>query len=274
VSARRLARRAAPAAFAAVTLAVLVMGAACVGTTGSGTVRFDAAAAGPADATGGPLTFTSGRGYDVTLTRAVVHVGAVYLDQTMPASGSQETACTLPGTYVAEVTSGRDVDVLSPTPQPFPDPGDGTRTAARAAQVWLTGGAVDEVDDPTVILSIAGVAARDGATYPFEGKVTIERNRLPASTDPSLPGAHPICKERIVSPIPVALAPRAAGGLLVRVDPRGFFTNVEFRELEKVSDDPALFRFSDDAATQPSANLYAGLRASTGVYTFVWSDAL
>ena len=271
MSARRSLRLAARAAIATATL---VASASCIGTTGGGTVRFDAAAAGPADAPGGPLTFTSGRGYDVTLTRAVLHVGAVYLDQTMPTSGSQETSCTLPGTYVAEVTSGRDVDVLSPSPQSFPDPGDGTRTAARAAQVWLSGGAVDEVDDPTVILSIAGVAARDGGTYPFEGKVTIARNRLPASTDPSLPGAHPICKERIVSPIPVAIAPRAAGGLLVRVDPRGFFTNVEFAELEKVQDEPLLYRFSDDTATQPSANLYAGLRAATGVYSFEWSDAL
>ncbi len=253
---------------------VLACLGACIGTTGGGTVRFNAAAAGPADAPGGPLSFTSGLGYGVTLTRAVVHVGAVYLDQSMPTSGSQETSCTLPGTYVAEVTSGRDVDVLSPLPQPFPDPGDGTRTPARAAQVWLSGGAVDDEADPTVVLSIAGVAAKDGAAYPFDGVVTIAQNRLPPASNPSLPGAHPICKERIVSPIPVALAPRAAGGLLLRIDPRILFTNVEFSELAPAAGDTSLYRFTDDAATQPSRNLYAGLRSTSGVYTFEWSDAL
>ncbi len=83
-------------------------GAACVGTTGSDLVTFDAAAAGPADATPGQgYAFTSGRGYQVVLTRARLHVGAVYLDKTCPTAGAQETGCILPGnTYVAQVTVG------------------------------------------------------------------------------------------------------------------------------------------------------------------------
>ncbi|MGH7436788.1 MAG: hypothetical protein ACRENE_14030, partial [Polyangiaceae bacterium] len=54
---------------------------ACIGKTGGDTIQFPAAAAGPADAVAGqPLAFTSGA-FAVVLTKATLHVGAVYLDQ-------------------------------------------------------------------------------------------------------------------------------------------------------------------------------------------------
>src|ERR1019366_392978 len=109
-----LARR--PAALASLIACAC---AACVGTTGGQLVTFPAAAAGPADAIAGePLRFTTDRGWTVVLSTATLHVGALYLDQSMPVSGSQGTNCVLPGTYVGQVTAGLDVNLLSPAPQP------------------------------------------------------------------------------------------------------------------------------------------------------------
>src|SRR5258708_7100720 len=83
----------------------------CVGTTGGEVIAFNAAAAGPVDAESGqPLTFTNDLAWNVRLTRATLHVGAVYLNRSMPVSGAQNTSCVLPSTYVGEVIAGLDVD--------------------------------------------------------------------------------------------------------------------------------------------------------------------
>ena len=105
-------------------------------------MTFHAAAAGPPDAVEGqPLVFSTPLpfGYQVTLTRALLHIGAIYLNQAVPISGGQATSCILPGIYVGQATSSLDVDTLSPTPQPFPSDGVGTSTEALTGEVWLTG---------------------------------------------------------------------------------------------------------------------------------------
>jgi hypothetical protein len=220
---------------------------------------------------GQPLSFATGRGYQITLTRAKVQVGAVYLNKAVPISGAQATSCVLPGVYVAQVTSGLDIDALSPALQPFPAQGEAIEARAIAGEVWLTGGDVNAAEDATVILDVAGTAEKQGIAYPFEGKLTIGANRLGPINDPSQPGAHPICKERIVSPIPLHLDVRAGGSLLVRVDPRGLFRNVEFSELEKATDSPLLYRFSDATEGQPNVNLYGALESREGTYALSWT---
>jgi hypothetical protein len=247
--------------------------ASCVGTTGSDLFTFDAAASGPEDAEAGkPLSFTSGAGYAVVLDRARVHIGAVYLNKAFPISGAQSTSCVLPGIYVAELTRGLDVDALSPEPQPFPSPGEALEERALAGEVWLSGGDVHSLTDSTVILDVAGTAEKDGETYPFEGALTIGQNRATPVADPAQPGANPICKERIVSPIAVQLTPRKGGRLLLRIDPRRFFDNVDFSALDQASEAPPLYRFRDATVEQPNVSLYAGLRSREGVYRFFWDD--
>jgi hypothetical protein len=244
----------------------------CIGTTGSDLFTFDAAAAGPADAVAGqPLSFSTGRGYQVTLSRARVHVGAVYLNKAIPVSGAQATSCVLPGVYVAQVTAGLDIDALSPVLQPFPAQGEAIEARAIAGEVWLTGGDVNAAEDSTVILDVAGTAEKAGMAYPFEGQLTIGNNRLGPINDPSQPGAHPICKERIVSPIPLRLDVRSGGSLLLRVDPRGLFQNVEFSGLDQASVSPPLYRFSDATEGQPSVNLYGALGSREGTYELLWN---
>lgn len=105
----------------------------------------------------------------------------------------------------------------------------------------------------------------------FEGTITIGKNRVAGQTDPARPGANPLCAERIVTPIPVAtITPTDGGSLVVRVDPRAWFANVELADLEPVSSGTDLRRFPDESINQPATNLYRGLRASSGAYRFEW----
>lgn len=255
-------------------LLCLLSGLGCGDTTGGSRVSFFAAAAGPPDATGAPLTFTNHLGYDVTLRRAVLHIGALYLNQTVPTSGAQETSCVLPGTYVAQVLSSVDVNLLSSQFQQFPQPGHGVESDAKVGELWLTGGDVNNIDDSTVILDVSGTATQLGVSYPFEAKITIGRNRLIPTKDPAYPGANPICKQRIVTPVFVSLTPQEGGTLQLRADPRRMFDSVEFSALPKVSDMPLLYRFSDQSDNPADVSLFQnGLRSRAQVYSFSWLPA-
>lgn len=248
---------------------------ACVGTTGGEIVDFEAGAAGPKDAVAGePLDFTTDRGFDVELTRATLRVGAMYLDQAFPVSGAQSTSCILPGTYVAEVTQGADVDLLDPAPVRFPGGGRGTTLAARAGQVWLTHDDVNATVDPSTepVLRVEGTTTVHGEQRAFSADVTISSNRQTAS---ALAGASPICRQRIVSPIPTDVSVQTEGALLLRIDPRQLFVNVDFAAL---GESDGVYRFSDDPASpdygQPSVNLYANLHAGGSLYAFSWVSHL
>ncbi len=235
----------------------------CVGTTGGDLITLEAYGSGPSEANGA-LRFQNGHGYQVELTEARIFVGGVYLNQSQPTSVSSETACGLPGIYVAQVLGGREIDLLSAAAQPFPNLGFATTERAQTGEVWLTQGDVNQPSSSTVILRVAGTAERDGRAYPFEGALTIGQNRVVEPTNPALPGQYPICKQRIVSPIPLDLKLDHGSTLHVRIDPRPMFGNVDFDTLSQVD---GRYVFADEAGVdQASDNLYAGLRRSTGVY--------
>jgi hypothetical protein len=254
---------------------------ACVGTTGGDVVDFPVAAAGAADATAGkPYELVTDRGWHVVLTKATLHVGALYLGQSLPVSGAQNTSCVLPGTYVAQVTTGLDVDLLSPLPQRFPTLGHGTTLQALVGQVWLTGGPIDTAIDATPILIVEGTADRAGDVRPFTGQITISTNRQQQGTTNA--GANTICKQRIVTPIPTPdLTIQHDGGLLLRIDPRFLFVNVDFSALAEFSSG---FGFSDVPSqadptsplyySQPSANLFQNLHSAGSLYRFAWDPGL
>lgn len=254
---------------------------ACVGTTGSDLVEFDVFAAGPAGADpNAPSAFTTRRNWVVRLTRARLHIGALYLNRARPVAGAQSTTCTLPGLYVASVPGGlaaQDevgnsyVDVLDGTPQPFAVKGQGTSDRALSAAIWLTGGDVNDIDDAPIVLDVAGTASSEAREIPFDAQVTIGQNRAIPAANPAFPGANPICKRRIVAPIAVDLTPSQTGSLLLRIDPAGWFANVDFSALSPWVPNPAVYEFADDNSTQPSLNLYeTGLMATEGVYRFSW----
>jgi len=243
---------------------------ACVGTTGGDLQELHAYAAGPADAQGGRLTFQNSLGYRIELTEARIFVGGVYLNRSRAVSVSSDTSCSLAGVYVAEVLGGREVDLLSSAPQPFPNVGFTTTERALTGEVWLSQGDVNQTSSSTVVLRVAGSAERRGQAFPFQGKLSIGANRVEPPTDPALPGQHPLCKQRIVSPIEVNLVATGHTSLLLQIDPRGMFGNVDFSTL---SETDGTYRFADATGLdQASDNLYAGLRRSSGVYRFSWLE--
>lgn len=248
--------------------ALLFMG--CGGSTGSGLVTFSGFVSGPSEASGGPLSFTSGSGAAITLTRARMRIGAVYLNQTVASSGAAAEACVAPGAYVAEIFGPLDVDLLSSAAVTFPFEGEGTQTQAKTAEVWLTDGDVNASEDSTVILDVAGTAEQAGETYPFSANVSIGSNRQPRVSNPALPSANPICHQRIVTPIQVDITPTDGGMLALVIDPRRMFDGVDFSQLTKVSDEPLAYEIPDTSAG-PGGALFKGMRSNAGVYSFTWT---
>ncbi len=248
-------------------------GIACIGNAGGGTVDFDVAAAGPADAVAGQrLSFTQ-QGWDITLTQATLHVGGVYMAENPPVSGGQATGCYLPemDVYVVQETSGLDVDLLSPSAQPFPAKGHGiTQPTAAIGQVWLVHGDINTAPDKLPMLVVAGTAAKSGTTFPFSGSVTIGTNHQSSGV---IAGGSPICKQRIITPITPAPLVEASGGLLLRIDPRALF-NFDF-EKRSTTSPTAAYTFSDDPMSWDavSADLYMNL-TSTAPYSFSWVAGL
>jgi hypothetical protein len=261
----------------ALALVSSILLCACLGTTGNTIVHFRAAAAGPADAiAGAPLEFTSDIGWHVVLSKAVLHVGAMYLTEEVGTSAHSASPCIAPSTYVAEVTTdvgttaGIDVDIVSPALHYFPNFGQGTNLEAKSGQVWLTGGDVNQKVDSTKILHIEGSADKGGRSVPFVGDLTISDNRIDPPTDATKPGSPPICSWRIVSPIPVDLVPENAGTLLLRIDPRALFIGVDFATLQPISQSPLKYAFANDGSTDKP--LYQQLHSAGSVYRFSWQS--
>ena len=241
----------------------------CIQTTGGRVVAFEAQASGdPALVRGGSLTFVTPGGFEVTLTRAQLTVGAMYLNQQNPQNYSLEQSCIQDGIYSGEVRGGLTVDALSPAPQLFPVEGNGTDNPTRAAELWLTGGDLLADDDKTVLLDVAGVATRGTERFPFDGKLSIGTNRVIPPRNPALPGSNPLCRQRIVSPIAFDATLASGSVVWLLVDPRAWFVTVDFSALTKVSDQPLLYRFTDDSdsSAQPDKALYSALRSASGPY--------
>jgi hypothetical protein len=247
-------------------LAILV--AACGGTTGSNLVSFRAMVGGAADATV-PLSFDTSAGYHVSLTRAQLLIGALYLNQSTVNPGAGPAPCILPGIYVAEAFGPVTVDLLSPVLRTFPTLGEGTETPAKTAEVWLTGGDINAKTDPTVIFDAAGTAMKGGTAYPFQATLTISDNWAIPVSSPGLPGANPICKERIATPIKVDLTPTNGGLLTLRIHPSGMFQRVDFATLSPATGSSTLA--IPDAALGAGFELHKGLLLNSGVYEFSWS---
>jgi hypothetical protein len=253
-----------------VRAALWLLLAACAPATEGKLLSFSA------EAVGEPLaaSFSSPRGYQVTLARARLRLGALYLNQTNPAGWSEETACILPGIYTGEVRGGIEVDALSADPQPFAALGTGTDFPTRAAELWLTDGDVNAEEDRRPVLEVEGTATRSGGQWPFEATFTIGRNRAGPPRNPALPGSNPICKQRIISPVPADFVLANRGTVRLKVDPRRWFDTVEFSELRQVQDAPLLYRFVDSTVEggQPDAALFNALRAaSASTYQLSWT---
>jgi hypothetical protein len=246
----------------AIGLAVVAVFAGC-GTTGGNLVSFDVVAQGAAPRAGVKAgVYDTSLGWHVELASATLYVGAVYLNQTRPNSGIQGTDCILPSVYTGEELDGRSVNVLSAAPQPFPAPGTGTDDEALTGEVWLTHGDVNAATDGRPIASITGIATQGAQVLPFSATIQIDSANRGIPSPPALPSLHPICKQRIVSPIFIDLRPHDGGTLVVTIDPSGWFDTVDFAKA------PPDGVFPDDNTNDASAALFGAIRAATTTFQF------
>jgi hypothetical protein len=241
---------------------------ACVGTTGGEVVSFGAQLAGPEGVTDHRVAFTSGRGLAVTLTKASLRVGAVYMNRSKPIPVAQEKSCISTGTYVGEVLGGAEADLLSGAPVRFPRGGQGTSEPAVTGELWLNGGDLDALEDKTVVATVEGEVVLPAGAKPFRGSITFGSNRRSAAIDPARPGADAPCKQRVVSPVAVDVTLAQGGLLTVRVDPRAWFALVPFEDLRE---EGGVLVFDDADTNASSVGLADGVRAPQGVYRFEWS---
>lgn len=228
------------------------------GTTSGNLISYDVVARG----TSGGGVHDTALGWHVELSKAMLYLGAVYLNQTRPNSGIQGTDCILPSVYIGEELQGRQVDVLSSAPQPFPAPGTGTDDEALTGEVWLTGGDVNAGTDRTVIADLAGTAIRAAQVVAFSATITISSANRGIPSPPALPSLHPICKQRIVSPIRIDLRPHDGGTLVIAIDPSTWFDTVDFAAVPPDGIVP------DDRSNTASDALFAAIRAATTTFQF------
>ena len=72
-----------------------------------------------------------------------------------------------------------------------------------------------------------------------------------------------------MSQIPAGFALSNDATLVLRIDPRGLFGNVDFAQMKAVpGSDPPAYEIQDDASDQPSKALYSALRAPGDTYRF------
>lgn len=278
----------------ALVVAQVASNAGCAGGTGSARFEFDARISGPADApsTGGPLVFTNEKGFAVTLTRATVTLGPVYLNVIAPLRGDtlgfsdlfEGTAFAAgedhlgEGRVVGEVLGQVTFDALSSRWVSFPVRGTIVDETVRTTDLWFypePGVSPDTTKIDTVALDVAGSAEKDGVRVPFRGKLVLDDAWLPDATSGQR-AKQSIAQIRKVRGISSAFRPTEGGSLEIRFDVRRPFRGADFSNLAANPTDKDGTKVLVQAKTgkvttdQVMTNLYQGLRDATGTYSIAW----
>ncbi|CAN5771073.1 hypothetical protein BH11MYX4_BH11MYX4_44250 [soil metagenome] len=283
------------ASFAAfLARSVLSVAPSGCGSTGSDRFAFDARAGGIARDGAAPFTFTNETGWTVTLTRATVTIGPVYLNVVAPLR--DDTSSWVPwlgvrraygdddhlgeGREAGEVLAQVTFDALSPGLVPFAVQGTMAQDQVRTAEIWLwppPGVSPETVKIDAAAVDFAGEATRADARVRFRGTLVLDD----AWTTDARPGersAQPVTSLRKVRGIPTSFLPTAGGALEIRVDVRPLFRGADFSNLQAnpVDEDGTKIlvqsRTGRVTTDQVMRNVFQGLRASTGTYAVRWID--
>jgi hypothetical protein len=211
---------------------------------------------------------SSGKRFQVTLTRARIAVQALYLSSKFVATGTErDDGCYGTENVVGQVRGDLDLDLLNPNPQAFPVSGDALERPVLSASVWLGRGPINEFSqesNQTVVFAAEGSASRDGTTTPFRLAFTIDLNRRRAPRSSALPGTNLICQLRIVDRVSADFIPTEQGKLTLRVDPRAWFRGVDFDDVAKLG---GVFA---DEPSGPSVRVFDNMRtANTFALSYV-----
>jgi hypothetical protein len=268
----------------------LAAASACSGTTGSERFAFDARAGG-IERAAGPYSFVNEKGWSVTLTRANVTLGPLYLDTVPPLSGQQGwlQRALLPvahaageshlgeGRVVGEVLAQVSFDALSPQLVPFGARGTIVSEQVRTAAPCFyppPGTAIETPKIDQVAVDLAGSAEKDGTTVAFRGALIFDDAWLP-DPKPGSPGNQSMVSVRTVRGVPASFFPTSGGALELRMDVRRLFAGADFSSLDQSPEDPDGTKILVQSKTgkyttdQVMRNVFAGTTA-TGTYAIRW----
>jgi hypothetical protein len=267
--------------------------AGCAVATGSKRFAFEARAGGmEREGSSGPFTFTNETGWSITLTKADVTVGPIYLNVVPPLRDSTQSLLGLfertawahgeghlgSGRIVGEVLGQLRFSALSSELVSFPVLGSITQEEVRTAEVWFypePGVPADTTRIDTVAFDVAGEATREGTTIRFRGAL-----KLDDAWQPDVPAgsrsAAPITDIRKVRGIQATFFPTEGGHLELRFDVTRLFRGADFSNLASNPSDKDGTKVLVQAKTgkvttdQVMTNLYQGLREATATYSVRW----
>ncbi len=259
---------------------------ACSADTGSGRFAFEALAGGAASATGAPLVFTNEVGWTITLVRADISLGPVYLNVQPPLRVGRWLDWLVPpafaqaahldeGRVAGEVLGQVSFSALSSELVPFPVAGTLAQEEVRTAEVWFypsPGVAAETTAIDTVALDVAGEATREGVAISFAGQLVLDDDWIPEQLAGTRGNAS-ITEIRQVRGIASEFFPVEGGRLELRLDITRLFRGANFASLE---DNPVgadgVRQLSQAPGTRDQVmnNLYLGLREVSGTYAVSW----
>jgi len=261
----------------------------CAGGTGSGRFAFQAKVRGTRGE-GGSYRFLNERGWVVTLSRATVTLGPLYLNVIPPLRAP--TASLLDffikpawahgedhlgtGRVVGEVLGQVTFDALSDQVVSFPQRGSITQEEVRTAEVWFLpepGVAPDAKKLDTVALEVEGKAERDQQTVPFAGRLKLDDSWLGSQMAGSR-GNLSVLGIRKTRGIGAAFFPVEGGSLELTFDVKRLFRGADFSGVATSARDGAGITVLRGGATgdQVMTNLYQGLHDVSGTYAVRWLD--
>ena len=284
--------RAAAAASMLAAISAASLPAGCAGTTGGKRFTFDAKIGGTAGGSANTFEFVNERGWTITLTKADVVLGPVYLNVVTPLSGGQESLLNRfvknayadsndhleGGRVVGEVLAQVKFNALSSDLVTFPSQGTITEEQVRTTDLWFypaPGVSPDTTKIDTVALDVAGLASQGGTSMRFRGALTLNEAWLAESGSGSH-ASQSIASIRRVRGISSRFLPTEGGSLEVRLDIRALFRGADFSNLDANPVDAdgtkVLVQSKTGSVTtdQVMTNLYQGLRSSTGTFTIRW----
>jgi hypothetical protein len=260
----------------------------CAGDTGSQRFSFEAKIRGTRAESSTGYTFTNETGWSVSLTRASVTLGPVYLNVIPPLRGSATSWMDLlirpafahgeghldSGRIVGEVLAQVTFDALSDEFTAFPVRGTVTQEQVRTAEIWFypePGTPADAKKIDTVALEVAGEAQRGAESVPFRGTLQLSDAWL-ADQTAGTRGNQSITGIRQVRGVPATFFPGVGGELQLTFDVKRLFRGANFSNLAKnpTDKDGTKVLLPGKAGDQVMTNLYQGLREVDQTYSVRW----
>lgn len=259
------------------------------GATESKRFAFEARAGGIERAPAEPYAFTNPKGWEVTLTKAKVTIGPIYVNVIAPLRQAASRVRLLPeahaddqhlgeGRVVGEVLGQVTFDALSPALAPFPTSGTITAEQVRTADIWLwppPGIAPETTNIEAPSVELAGEAVRGAERVRFRGTLILDE-AWASDAQPGERSAVPMTEIRKARGVPASFFPTEGGALEIRVDVRALFRGADFASLAESPEDrdgtkvlvqSKRGKFTTD---QVMRNVFQGLRSSSGTYAVRW----